>query len=469
MTLRKSATVVADNGASTIKAGVMGVHDANSRVITNAIVRSKGDKTTYIGHELGNCRDYSSLHYRRPFEKGYIVDWDAEKAIWDGMFSNDCLEVDTSESNLLITEPYFNLPNIQEVYDQFVFEEYEFQSYYRCTPASLLPYSEIFNSVNSTSPECLLVIDSGFSFTHIVPILNGAVVWKAVKRLDVGGKLLTNQLKELASFRQWNMMDETHIINDIKESCCYVATDLKKDMETTRTDPKRNPIVQEYILPDFSINRSGRIRQAGEALPEAAQVMYMNNERFTVPEIIFRPDDIGLEQLGVASAVASSVALLPEDLQGMFWAHIGLIGGNAKFPGFCERLHNELRSLAPNDCEVSIYLSNEPLIISSPILEAYRSAVAFARTPEFAQRVVTREEYLEMGSNACRRKFADWKPIDKDATKGRDQTRARGTTRTREGTTRTREELDETDSPPPPKKGAGGKTRTRTSISRRQA
>jgi actin-related protein 6 len=32
----------------------------------------------------------------------------------------------------MITEPYFNLPNIQEVYDQFIFEEYGFKSYYRC-------------------------------------------------------------------------------------------------------------------------------------------------------------------------------------------------------------------------------------------------------------------------------------------------------------------------------------------------
>jgi actin-related protein len=42
-------------------------------------------------------------------------------------------QIDTNESSLLITEPYFNLPNIQDVYDQFVFEEYEFRSYYRCT------------------------------------------------------------------------------------------------------------------------------------------------------------------------------------------------------------------------------------------------------------------------------------------------------------------------------------------------
>lgn len=38
-------------------------------MIPNAIVRSKGDKTTYFGHQLARCRDYSALHYRLPFEK----------------------------------------------------------------------------------------------------------------------------------------------------------------------------------------------------------------------------------------------------------------------------------------------------------------------------------------------------------------------------------------------------------------
>jgi hypothetical protein len=48
--------------------------------------------------------------------------------------------------------------------------------------------------------------------------------------------------------------------------------------------------------------------------------------------------DPGLQQSGLATAIAASVALLPEDLQGMFWANIGLIGGTTKFPGFHERL-----------------------------------------------------------------------------------------------------------------------------------
>jgi actin-related protein 6 len=45
-----------------------------------------------------------------------------------------------------------------------------------------------------------------------------------------------------------------------------------------------------------------------------------------------------LDQAGLASTIAYSISLLPDDLQAMFWANIGLIGGNAKFAGLRERL-----------------------------------------------------------------------------------------------------------------------------------
>ncbi|GLB38716.1 putative actin family protein [Lyophyllum shimeji] len=420
--LMPGPVVVLDNGAYTIKAGISvgGQEQEPPRIIPNAVVRSKGDKMTYFGHEFARCKDYSSLHYRLPFEKGYLVDWDAQKAVWDGIFSSEVLAIDTTESSLVITEPYFNLPKLQEVYDQFVFEEYEFQAYYRCTPASLIPHGTISKEPRLPKPECIVVIDSGFSYTHVVPLLNGNVMWSAVKRLDVGGKLLTNQLKELVSFRQWNMMDETYIMNDVKESCCYVSQNYKSDLETCRFNSKSNPIVQEYVLPDLSSNRKGRIRQADDIVAESDQILVMNNERFAVPELLFRPDDIGLDQSGLAATVALSISLLPQDLQGMFWANIGLIGGNTKFPGFRSRLMSELRSLAPIDCEVVIYECDDP------ITEAYRAAMAFARKPEFTKHLVTRVEYAESGSNASRRKFCDWKPHESEKEKPKEAAKAKG-------------------------------------------
>jgi len=269
----------------------------------------------------------------------------------------------------------------------------------------MIPHGTLFAQPDLPPAECMIVVDSGFSFTHVVPILSGQVVWNAVKRLDVGGKLLTNQLKELVSFRQWNMMDETYIMNHVKETCCYVSTHFGKDLDICRQDPKGNSIVQEYILPDFSTNRQGRIRQPNDIIAETDQILVMNNERFSVPEILFRPDDIGLDQSGLAATIAESVSLLPDDLQGIFWANIGLIGGTTKFPGFDKRLIQELRPLVPAEWDVVIYQCD------NPITEAYRSAFAFAGTPQFADHSVTRTEYLESGSNASRRKFKDWRSL----------------------------------------------------------
>ncbi|KAJ3547053.1 hypothetical protein NMY22_g1812 [Coprinellus aureogranulatus] len=395
----KKPTVLLENGGSTIKVGLVNRGRwKEPRLIQNAVIRSKGDKATYIGHEFEACQDFASLHFRLPVEKGYVVDWDAQKAVWDGIFSDQVLNVDTTEASVLVTEPYFNLPNLQDVYDQFMFEEYEFQSYYRCPPASLIPFGTLFSQRSLPPPECMVIVDSG---------------------LDVGGKLLTNHLKEVVSFRQWNMMDETYIMNHVKESCCIVSTNFKDDLEACRADPKGNTIVREYVLPDLTQHKKGRIRQPGEIVTDNDQVLVMNNERFIVPELIFRPDDIGetdslrshhavdlrlpgLNQAGLPALIAHSISQLLEELQGMFWANIGLIGGNVKLPGFKERLLAELRSLAPVEYEVVIYEADDP------VTEAYKSAYKFASRPEFTQHVVTRAEYAEYGSNASRRKFPGW-------------------------------------------------------------
>ena len=170
-------------------------------------------------------------------------------------------------------------------------------------------------------------------------------------RIDIGGKLLTNHLSTLVSFRQWNMLDQTHIVNDVKEKCCYVSSSFSNDLErcrwvcsfiqiftadapyySRRLGVNANAI--EYILPDFSRNRHGYVRGQpiftvaptvnlgrGDAKPrpgspadgltetagqdgsqlsyedrapsESDQILYMSNERFTVPELVFNPSDIG--------------------------------------------------------------------------------------------------------------------------------------------------------------------------------
>ena len=88
-------TLVLDNGAYSIKAGLVpsGVeytYDECS-VIPNCIARSTRDKCTYVGAELNSCKDFGELAFRRPVEKGFIVNWEAEKAIWEHEFMGDAM------------------------------------------------------------------------------------------------------------------------------------------------------------------------------------------------------------------------------------------------------------------------------------------------------------------------------------------------------------------------------------------
>lgn len=41
----------------------------------------------------------------------------------------------------------------------------------------------------------------------------------------------------------------------------------------------------------------------------------MNVERFTIPEILFRPSMIGIDQAGIAESIYNSVEELPERIE----------------------------------------------------------------------------------------------------------------------------------------------------------
>lgn len=206
--------------------------------------------------------------------------------------------------------------------------------------------------------ECLLVIDSGFSQTTITPVYRGRPLQRAIRRLEIGGKHLTNYIKELVSIRQYNMVDETYIMNDVKESVCYVSNDFKADMEKTwkgnrkrgAADPGEG-IVVDYVLPDPNTRRKGFMRPhdpqskkkkgllSGPGSELSEDVMTLGNERFTVPEILFHPQDIGMKQAGIPEIVMQSLSVLPTGLHPSFLANVLLVGGNASLPGFLERMY----------------------------------------------------------------------------------------------------------------------------------
>uniref|UniRef100_A0A8C6WIY6 Actin related protein 6 n=1 Tax=Neogobius melanostomus TaxID=47308 RepID=A0A8C6WIY6_9GOBI len=158
------ATLVLDNGAYTAK---IGYSQEKVSVIPNCQFRSKTSRMkTFTANQLDEIKDPSGLYYILPFQKGYLVNWDVQRKVWDHLFGKEMFKVDFADTSIIITEPYFNFTTIQESMNEILFEEYQFQSVLRINAGSLSAH-HFFH----TNPKqlCCLVVDTGFSFTHIVP------------------------------------------------------------------------------------------------------------------------------------------------------------------------------------------------------------------------------------------------------------------------------------------------------------
>ena len=280
-----------------------------------------------------------------------------------------------------------------------------------------------YYNVANTPAEVLLVIDSGYSHTTVTPLLRGQVLHPAVRRLDVGGKLLTNYLARLISLRHFDVRNETHIVNEMKEAACFVTPDFTADLDTTwrgtrgdkthrqRYNAGANGLFKDYILPDFHSRATGILHDYDPARHSKAKnlaaaghtqedVLTLRNERFAVPELLFNPSDMGMRQPGLPDLIAESMRQLPIGLWPGLLANIVVVGGNALFDGFIQRLQKEVVQRVPDDCAVRVARPDDA------ITSTWHGAANLARHPNIERLVVTKQEYEEMGGALVAKKFA---------------------------------------------------------------
>ncbi|VDK36680.1 unnamed protein product [Gongylonema pulchrum] len=304
-----SNTLIFDNGCSTIKAGY--VTDEKPRLLPNSIVKTRSErKRVYVADEVDECRDHSSIFFSSPAEKGYIVNWDVQQKIWDRVFGAEALNVSFSDTRIVMTDPIYNVPAIRDFSDEILFEQYGFHSLAKASASSLVALADTVDQ-EYKDELCCVVVDSGFSFTHIVPYYKGKAIRDAILRIDIGGKVLTNLLKEWISYRQLNVMEETYVLNECKEDVCFVADDFTKHMKIAECCGSENTVVCDYILPDFATHSRGFIRTPETGNTDDFQKLRLNVERFAVPETLFSPADIGISQMGIPEAIAAAVKNCP--------------------------------------------------------------------------------------------------------------------------------------------------------------
>ncbi|XP_017853318.1 actin-related protein 2 isoform X1 [Drosophila busckii] len=321
--------IVCDNGTGFVKCGYAGSNfpahifpSMVGRPIIRAVnkigdieVKDLHVDDLMVGDEASQLRSLLEVSY--PMENGVVRNWEDMCHVWDYTFGPKKMDIDPSNTKILLTEPPMNPTKNREKMIEVMFEKYNFDSTYIAIQAVLTLYAQGLISG--------VVIDSGDGVTHICPVYEEFSLPHLTRRLDIAGRDITRYLIKLLLLRGYafNHSADFETVRIMKEKLCYIGYDIEMEQ---RLALETTVLVESYTLPD------GRVIKVG-------------GERFEAPEALFQPHLINVEGAGIAELAFNTIQAADIDIRPELYKHIVLSGGSTMYPGLPSRLEREIKQL----------------------------------------------------------------------------------------------------------------------------
>ena len=331
--LYSKTPIIIDIGSSSIKAGLSG-QEKPSLIFPNYFGEMKYSKS--VGswkdddkkHIIGNdCNKYFGVvKLKYPLSHGIFNNSEDISSIFEYIYSNlDMSITEIKEHPVLIAEPLLNPQENRRNIAKVLFDTYKIEQIFFASQPIL--------SLFSTSSTSGAVLESGDGVTQSCIIYEGYTIPGSYKRINLGGKEVTEYLQYLLNKKGHELRnsDGFQITKKIKEELCEICPPEKED--------KLEPI--NYTLPDDSILEIG-------------------DERRLAPEILFNPLIREYEYPGIQEILAESINKTNVDLKLQLYGSILLSGGNTNIKGMKERIYKEIKKLAPNKAKIRLHTPSNP-------------------------------------------------------------------------------------------------------------
>ncbi|EPB85299.1 Actin-related protein 4 [Mucor circinelloides] len=406
--------LVFDMGSTSTRVGFAG-EDVPKSIFPTSYGIDK-ESNYYIGDsKLNTWR--ANMEIKNPMKDGLVKDWDAVEHLWQAAY-NDMLHVNSSEHPLLCTEPAWNTSENREKMMELAFEKFDVPAFYVAKDAVMTAFS--------VGRATGLVLDSGGSTTSAVPVYDGYVLKKGVLHQSVGGDILSQQIRDY--IKNGLHLDVTPLYKIASKKPVPAGQppqlQLRKRPDTTESfdNYQVSRIIHEY---KESVSQVSEIPYDEHMMNQRPQKPFefpdgYNNsfgaERYRVPEIMFNPRYIRLPSLepgkeaqpipslgltrnqlqhtvGVSKLVFNSINACDIDLRPLLFNNVIVTGGNTLFPGFTERLSNELPMMAPGN-KVKVHAFGSQMERKS---SSWLGGSILASLGTFNQLWISKKEYEEVG------------------------------------------------------------------------